>query len=146
MAGVIRRAAAGDLDALVELAREYCEADGHVFDEQLVRAGFGPLLVDDTHGVVWVADESGIIGGYAVVTWSWSIESGGRDALLDEIYVRDAGRGVGSALVAHLLADCRARGLPRIFLETEAANDDARRLYARLGFETETSIWMTKNV
>ena len=34
----------------------------------------------------------------------------------------------------------------RIFLETEAPNDDARRLYERLGFEAEDSIWMAKRL
>ncbi|MGB0800787.1 MAG: GNAT family N-acetyltransferase, partial [Ilumatobacteraceae bacterium] len=37
---------------------------------------------------------------------------------------------------------CLERGMRRIFLETEAPNDAARRLYARHGFTAEDSIWM----
>jgi ribosomal protein S18 acetylase RimI-like enzyme len=37
---------------------------------------------------------------------------------------------------------CVVNGMRRIFLETEAINDDARRLYERHGYEVEDSIWM----
>src|SRR4051794_14811269 len=46
------------------------------------------------------------------------------------------GRGVGSALLRHLLADARASGYRRLFLETgsQAFFAPARRLYERHGF------------
>ena len=46
-------------------------------------------------------------------------------------------RGVGAALVRHLLAEARARGYRRLSLETGsmAAFAPARALYARFGFE-----------
>jgi ribosomal protein S18 acetylase RimI-like enzyme len=142
----IRRAEARDLETLLRLCARYCEADSHQFDPVTVTAGFGPLLLSDQHGVVWLSIDGDEVVGYAVVTWSWSIESGGPDALLDEIYVDRPGEGHGSALVAHLLADCRRRKLPRVFLETEQANHEARRLYSRLGFRTEDSVWMVADL
>ncbi len=135
-----------DLEELLDLCRRYCQVDDHVFETGTARSGFTPLLESDEHGVVWVAERSGQVVGYAVVTWSWSIESGGRDALLDEVYVQPSREGLGSVLVAHVVEDCRRRGLPRIFLETERANHDARRLYRRFGFEEEDSVWMVKVV
>ena len=47
------------------------------------------------------------------------------------------GRGVGTALLRHVLDQARARGLARISLETGAEDffAPARRLYARHGFE-----------
>ncbi len=81
--------------------------------------------------------------GYAVVTWGWSIEAGGAEAVLDEVFVDDRGEGMGSGLIEHLLADCRARGMARVFLETESHNERVRRLYARHGFVVDDSIWMS---
>lgn len=140
----IRRATPGDLDDIVELVAEYCAADGHEFDAATVSAGVGPLLDHDRHGVIWLACEGNRAAGYAAVTWGWSIEIGGSDVVLDEIYVRDRGVGTGSRLLHALEADCRARGVKRIFLETERPNDGARRLYERHGYETDASIWMSK--
>jgi GNAT superfamily N-acetyltransferase len=143
---VVRPGDPADLDVLVELAGEYCAADGHDFDETTVRAGFAPLLDDDRHGIVHVAELDGTVDGYGVVTWGWSIEIGGLDVVLDEIYARTKGRGVGTSLLHHLEAECRARGVKRIFLETELGNEAARRLYAREGYEADTSIWMSKEL
>lgn len=144
----VRRAVPTDLDALVELAAEYCAADGHHFDETVVRRGFGPVLDDDRYGVVWVAveDSSGEVDGYAVVSWGWSIEVGGLDVVLDELYVRHRGRGTGSALIDRVVADCRERDVRRIFLETELPNEGARRLYTRHGFTADDSIWMEREL
>lgn len=146
MERTVRPAAASDLPALVELAAEYCAADNHHFDEMTVRAGFGPLLVDDRYGIVFVAEVDGRIDAYGVVTWGWSIEVGGADVVLDELYVRTKGVGTGTILVRALEGECRARGVKRIFLETELPNEAARRLYAREGFEADTSIWMSKEL
>lgn len=142
----VRRAEPADLDLLVELAAEYCAADGHVFDEPTVRAGFAPLLDDDRWGVVWVACRDDVVDAYGVVTWGWSIEIGGLDVVLDELYVRTRGLGTGTQLIRRLEADCRERGVKRIFLETEVANESARRLYAREGYEADDSIWMSKEL
>lgn len=141
---VVRPGVPADLDVLVELAAEYCEADGHDFDEATVRAGFGPLLADERHGIVRVAEVDDTLDGYGVVTWGWSIEVGGLDVVLDELYARTKGRRVGTTLLRHLEAECHARGVQRIFLETELPNEGARRLYAREGYAADSSVWMSK--
>ena len=136
----IRRAGVGDLHTLVELHRAFCVLDGHPFDDHRARAAFTPLLADDTHGVVWIVDTP---PAYAVLTWGWSIEAGGAEAVLDEIFVTERNAGVGSLLVDHLLADGRRRGLARVFLETEAHNDRVRGFYERHGFRADDSIWLS---
>lgn len=143
---VITRARATHLEALIDLSRCYCEHDRHAFDEDRTRAGLSPLLESDRHGVVWLIGPESEPAGYAVVTWGWSVEGGGPEALLDEVYVHHRGRGLGSAAVAAILDDCRDRGMLRVFLETEAHNERARRLYTRLGFVTEASVWMSKDL
>lgn len=82
--------------------------------------------------------------GYAVVTWGYAIESGGRDALLDEIYLRDRGLGRGGELLGAILDDCRRRGLSQVFLETESHNERVRGFYARHGFTVDPSVWMSR--
>jgi GNAT superfamily N-acetyltransferase len=139
----VRRATLEDLELLLILAEEFNEADRHHHDAVRVRAALQPLLASDDLGVVYLFGE-GV--GYALVTWGYSIESGGRDALLDEIYLRERGEGRGGKLLNAVLDDLAGRGLPRVFLETEAHNERVRRFYARHGFRTEDSIWMSRNL
>ena len=119
---VIRRAGPQDQALLLELIREFCQIDRHDFDEARVACALPPLLEDDRFGVVWLIGEPTIgtlaagvpaagvpaaggsadqapVSGYAVVTWSYSLESGGPDALLDEIYLRNRHAGLGSSAV-----------------------------------------------
>ena len=138
----IRRAVPGDLDGLLALAEAYCAADHHDFAADRVRAAMAPLLEDDRHGIILVLDGLRGPSGYAVVTWGYSIESGGIECLLDEIYIADRGRGLGRRLLDACLARAREHGCRTMFLETEAHNDGARRFYARAGFTAETSVWM----
>ncbi len=139
----IRRAAPGDLEFLLPLCRRYCLADDHPFDRARTLRGLAPLLENDRYGLVWIAEaHGGALAGYAVVTWGWSVESGGLDALLDEIYTEPRNQGIGSALLDAIEADCARRGCARLFLETERANESARRLYRRRGYTVEDSIWM----
>jgi GNAT superfamily N-acetyltransferase len=143
----IRRARPGDTDVVLRLARGFNAIDGHDHDDDRVARALAPLLVDDEHGQVWLIRGPGAEpAGYAVLCWGYSLESGGREAILDEIYVRERGLGLGSAAMPELLAACRAAGVLRLFLETEAPNDAARRFYARHGFQVEQSIWMTHDL
>lgn len=112
----LRRATAADLETLLPLIEDFCVIDEHPYVPARVRRALGPLLADDTHGVVWLIGDPP--DGYAVLTWSYSLESGGRDALLDEIFLRERGQGLGSAALAAIYDDLRARGITRIFLET----------------------------
>jgi GNAT superfamily N-acetyltransferase len=142
---LVRRAEPADLDALLPLVAEFCAVDGHEFAPALVRTALRPLLADDGLGQVWVlADDGRRLGGYAVVTWGWSLEAGGREALLDELYVRERNQGAGALLVEAVAVGSRAAGASRLFLETESANISVRRFYERHGFVAEDSVWMQR--
>lgn len=141
----IRRANDSDLETLLDLIHEYCLADGHPVDRATARSALVPLLADDRFGAVWLVDtgptQRGI--GYACVTWGYSIEAGGPEALFDELYVRDQGQGIGTRVMELVLAEVRRRGFRRVYLESEAHNDRGRQLYERLGFVVEDSVWMS---
>jgi len=61
--------------------------------------------------------------------------------VLDEIHINNLavrpqfrGRGIGTALLHHVLTEARRLGARRATLEVRASNGAARRLYERLGF------------
>lgn len=51
------------------------------------------------------------------------------------------GRGLGCALSVQLLADAQASGARSAYLQVDAGNAVARRIYARLGFEDRYAYW-----
>jgi GNAT superfamily N-acetyltransferase len=136
----------GDLAGLWPLVRAFYDVDQHDFDPARIERGLTPLLVDDTYGQVWVVDAAGALVGYAVVTWSWSLESGGRDCILDEIYVENRSAGTGSHLLSTALAGARDAGARAVFLETEGHNERVRSFYQRHGFAVDDSVWMSRSL
>jgi GNAT superfamily N-acetyltransferase len=144
---VIRRATPDDLEMLIEMNAQYCAAEQVPADPHRARAGFAPLLADDTQGSVhMVLNPLGQVVGYAVLARSWSVEIGGAEVVLDELFVRTRGQGIGSRAIEGLATYCRERGVKRIFLETERRNERARTLYARHGFREDDSIWMSREL
>ena len=128
---------------MLTLVSEFCVTDQHTFDPDRVTRALVPLLEDDAHGVVYLVDNE---RGYVVITWGYSLESGGREALIDEIYLRRRGEGLGSKVMDALFDDMAARGVVKMFLETETHNHRARRFYARQGFDEDDSIWMSRQI
>jgi RimJ/RimL family protein N-acetyltransferase len=148
---VVRPAEPRDLAAIVEiyrsLGRHHAALDPgsyRVPDEEPVHDRFARVLEaaapEDAH---LVAEVDGRVVGqlslYAEApTGAGSIRVPRRAAEIG-IAVLDAwrGRGVGTALLQAAEAWARARNLDRLLLSVDTANEDAARLYERLGFEPE---------
>lgn len=104
-------------------------------------------LLGRAAGRVWLMlDESGGIGGYAVLTFGFSLEFEGRDAFLDELYVEPAfrGRGWGTAAIEFLARAADELGIRAVHLEASRSNARAAELYRRLGFREHDRFLMTK--
>ena len=140
---VLQRARMEHLPLMLTLVSEFCVTDQHTFDPDRVTRALVPLLEDDAHGVVYLADNE---QGYVVITWGYSLESGGREALIDEIYLRRRGEGRGGKVMDALFVEMAAQGVVKMFLETETHNHRARRFYARQGFDEDDSIWMSRQI
>lgn len=140
----IRQANALDENAILALLRIYCEEAKTPLPDDHLLAGLRPLLKENQHGVVLVAETEKIIG-YSILTWGWGIESGGQEALVDEMLIHpsERGKGIGEQLLQASLQRAKQQGVKVVFLETEKDNPRSRELYSRVGFEEESSIWMS---
>ena len=145
---MIRVGGPGDAFALLPLVEDFYRVDGHQFDRDFVLAGLRPLLESDRHGFVLVAGgvADSDLDGYLVITWGYSLESGGRDALVDEFYVSRQGQGVGGRLLDSALGMLAERGIRKVFLETERDNARVRSMYQRHGFVEQDSVWMSTDL
>ncbi|MEE4203369.1 MAG: GNAT family N-acetyltransferase [Halieaceae bacterium] len=137
----LRRAGSQDLQHLLTMIHAFCEVDGHRFEQARIEKALMPLLTDDQYGGVWLIEPQ---LGYAVITWGYSLESGGREALIDELYVSQRNQGIGQAVIKDIVEIARAADCQVIFLESERHNEAARRFYARQGFVIDDSIWMSR--
>jgi ribosomal protein S18 acetylase RimI-like enzyme len=133
----MRKASVSVVELLVGMMAEfYAEAD-YALNAARAREAFGTLLSDPALGEIWLAQaEGGRDAGYMVLTFGYSMEYGGRDAFIDDLFIRPAYRnaGLGSALVRHARDVCVARGVRALHLEAGRDNDAAQRVYRKAGF------------
>ena len=144
----VRRALMADQDAVLVLMRGYCQEVGTPLSDEHLLDAIGPLIANEQLGDLLVAEQGEELAGYLVITWGWGIESGGAEALIDEMFVAAEYRhqGVGTLLMTEGQSRASAKDVKVIFLETEQNNPESRELYDRLGFEIESSIWMSKRI
>ena len=151
MSAAFRSACLADVPAILAHQRAYYAADGYAFDETVARAAIEGLLGDPERGRLWVLaedDPDDRILGYLAVTFGWSLEWGGRDAFVDELYLAPSHRGGGIGRAAIALAEeaCRTAGVRALHLEVERVNARGRALYARTGFVDTDRLLLTRRL
>jgi len=137
-----------NIDLLIEFMREFYELDHIALDEQAARSAVQQILSNDSFGKVWLIQVAGNSVGYIVLTLGFSLEFQGRDAFIDEIYIRAAhrGRGVGKRAIEFVEGVCCSLGVRALHLEVERENTSAQAMYRKVGFADQDSYLMTKNV
>ncbi len=135
MSRILHLATIENLEKLEAMVAAYHAFEGIESDEHHRIAALRPLLEGSAHGAIWMIGPRMAPVGYVAVSFGWSIEMGGMDGFVDEIWLRDAvrGRGMGSEALSELLKTLEAAGLKAMHLEV-ANGSPAERLYKRLGF------------
>lgn len=146
MKPVFTLARAADADELVELMREFYAFDHIAFDEKAARGALREILDDGRFGVVHLIRVKAETAGYLILTFGFSLEFHGRDAFVDELYLREnfRGRGIGKASIEFAAEVCRGEGIKALHLEAERANTRAQALYRQAGFRDHDRFLLTK--
>jgi len=141
-----RAAGPSDADALVEMMRDFNAHERIAFDEREVRAVLAQLFANDSLGLACLMLLGAEVAGYVVITFGFSIEFRGRDAFIDELFVKDEfrGRGLGGAALGFAAGVCRDRGVRALHLEVERENTRAQSVYRRAGFADHDRYLLTK--
>ncbi len=141
-----RLADVADIDLLAEFMREYYEFDHLAFDERVARFALRKILSDASFGRIWLIQKAESPIGYVVLTFGFSLVYGGRDAFIDEFYIRaeHRGHGIGRRSLEFVEDACRALGVQALHLEVERDNTNAQAVYRKFGFEDHAQYLMTK--
>lgn len=143
---VFKIATTSDTEILVQLIREFHEVEHLAFEEDTISTLLAKLLHDESLGRVWLIQNSGEPIGYIILTFGYSLEFLGRDAIVDELYIREGhrGQGVGTRALQFVQDTCPALGVQALHLEVDRKNTTAQRLYRKVGFEDHDRYLMTQ--
>jgi ribosomal protein S18 acetylase RimI-like enzyme len=139
-------AAHGEIETLIPMMRELYAHDGLPFDESIARSSLAGIVSDGALGRVFLILLGNEVAGYAVLTFGYSLEFHGRDAFVDELYLRDEYRGqrIGKRALEYLTEVCAENGVSALRLEVERNNTQAQAVYRKFGFKDHDRYLMTK--
>ena len=126
-----------DLDTLLPLMRGYCDFyNVSPSDEDLFALSRALIAGPEREGIQLLArDAEGDGLGFATVYWTWQTLSAARLAVMNDLFVAEAGRGTG--LADRLIAACHehaaAHGATDLAWQTAKDNHRAQKVYDRVG-------------
>ncbi|MBD0370927.1 MAG: GNAT family N-acetyltransferase [Pyrinomonadaceae bacterium] len=137
MTTATRKASLGDVPLLVDLMEEFYAEGIYPLDREWARASFSALLQDDSRGAVWIVYQDSEPAGYVVLTIRFSMEFGGLDAFIDDMFIRPSYRrkGLGRAVLAALFEECERRKVLAVHVEVGQDNVAANALYRSFGLK-----------
>lgn len=144
----IRPANADDKSAILRMMETFNQEEFIRYDLDKLGASFDVLLDNPAWGSVLVGELGGVPVGYAILTYAFDFEYGGREAFLTELFVqpRNRGRGAGQALLTQVERFARDNGVKALHLIVRQDNPQAQRLYRRNDFQFDPRLLMSKRL
>jgi ribosomal protein S18 acetylase RimI-like enzyme len=142
----VRQASANDVQTLLPMMADFNRFEGIPWSPVTGEAPLRRLLSDPSLGVVGLAEATGAVCGYFVLTWGYDLEWNGRDAFLTELWLTEAarGHGHGQALLEAAEDTARSHGAKALHLMVRHENTRALALYRRAGYASPPRDFLSK--
>jgi ribosomal protein S18 acetylase RimI-like enzyme len=136
MSLLVRPAAAGDREVAHRLLTAQLVEHHLPADPEGIAQGIELALAPHSPAWLWLAERAGVAVGIFLANQIVSVERGGTSLWIEELYVVPEARrtGVARALLAHITAEARRRGVRGFDLEVVPTQAAAFALYRALGF------------
>lgn len=146
MKTIFKAATLDDVDLLLPMMREFYAHEEIRFDEDAARHALQALIGNEAYGRAFLIRVGEEIVGYTVLTFGYSLEFHGRDAFVDELFLRAQwrGQGVGQQALNLLAEVCATHQIAALHLEVERQNTRAQQTYRRAGFVDHDRYLLTK--
>lgn len=149
MSAALTLATTQHFERLSPLVEAFHVEKGLALSDDMRRTGLLPLLEGSPHGAVYLIGPPRAPIGYIVITFGWSLEFGGMDGSIDEIFIRPGvrGRGIATEVLTVLPRALADAGVNALHLEVSTEAPNTERLCARSGFRLrEHSRLMTRKL
>lgn len=137
MTTAIHLATPDDAPRLLPLITAFHAEYGIERSDEQREAALMPLLQGSPLGAAWLFGPAKAPTGYTIITFGWSMEMGGMDAFVDELYIRPPvrKRGIASEVLSAIAGSLRDVGVKALHLEVDRDDEATQRLYSRAHFK-----------
>lgn len=133
---------------MLALMRDFYVEEKLPYVESRASRAVTELLSSPSLGVIFICRNGSNALGYVAGTVCFSLEFGGRYALLDELYLGPAARGRGESkrALACIEAWARDQGVTATRLEVNHDNEKALSIYLKSGYTDDKRHMLSKRV
>ena len=141
----LRLATLADLPEVFPRTRRLNDHEGIKISDERLERGLRMLLGNPGFGGCWLVTRDSETIGYAIVTFGFDLEFGGREGWLTELWidVDQREKGAGAKALELLAGELRTRDVQALHLQVRKENP-AMRLYQRNGFIASPRVVMTR--
>lgn len=142
----INTIARDEIDTLLSMMKNFYAIDNYEYNAGIGKKTALELIENKQLGRLYIIKENLDYVGYIALTFGFSFEYNGRDALIDELYIEENWRnkGIGKLAIEFIVQQTKQLGVNAIHLEVEQHNKSAYELYRKSGFKENDRILMTK--
>ena len=140
------------MDMLLKLVEELFDYEVLPKKKEQTQQAIQHLLTNPELGQAWFieVDNDGekLIAGHIIISYSFSLEHGGRVGLIDQFYLKPEWRqqGIGTALIPQVEARASSAGVHALSLEVNIGNKGARKFYEKHDFVPRRQFCMMTKV
>lgn len=133
---------------ILGMMTEFNTIDNYHFDKKIGNNNLIDFISNSELGKLWVIYLEDKIVGYIILTFGFSFEYEGRDAFIDEFFIKEGFRNQGIGRQTMELIDVQAKelGINAIHLEVERQNQKGNRLYLSQGYKSNDRMLLTKRI
>ena len=130
------------------MMEQFNAIDNYPFEKEKTKQNLLAFLADPNLGKSWIIKYNDLVIGYFVLAFGFSFEYGGRDAFIDELFLKQEFRrkGVGKLTMDFIQSEAPKFGVKVIHLEVEQHNEGGVKLYEEKGFKNNGRILLSKKV
>ncbi|MEM7066101.1 MAG: GNAT family N-acetyltransferase [Cyanobacteria bacterium P01_B01_bin.77] len=133
----LQAATTSELPQLLSLVKAYHDFENiDMTDTSRCQAVYH-LLSDPALGKIWLILTDNQLIGYIALTFGYSIEFGGKDAFIDELYIcpEFRGQGLGQQTLNQIQQEAKSQNICALHLEVAHENIRAQKLYIKSNFQ-----------
>lgn len=136
------------LPEVLDMMEAFNAIDAYPFEKEIARKNLLQFIRQEHLGRLWVIKLEVVVVGYVILTFGFSFEYQGRDAFIDELYLKEVYRGKGIGKIALDFVEHQAQqlGIKAIHLEVETTNEVGNKLYLSKGFKSNHRTLLTKKL
>lgn len=136
------------ISEILEMMSEFYASYNYPFDRSGTEKNLLLFISDFNLGRVWTIYLENRIIGYIVLAFGFSFERNGRDAFIDEFFIKKEFRqkGIGRQTMEFVEREARNLGVNAIHLEVEKYNQVGMKLYPGMGYADNDRLMLTKRI